>query len=275
MFVNTAPAPAGDPLAVCNDGTPGAFYFAPATDAGKSQLFLVYLQGGMWCYDEPSCKLRAQQTPFLTSSDGLSKSANFGGIFDADPKRNPFAGANLVYLNYCSSDAWAGDSGPESNSFSFSFRGQRIITATLQQLSLQHGLGAPGSRLLFSGCSAGSRGAMFNLDSIPAIVGSTVAVAGFFDSPLWVDVQPLIPSVVPLENETQAIYGLINATARLGEECSAAYPGDEGWKCLYGAQKRKRCKSDATRSTNGAVACDLERMNTPHFRKLRKPSAAR
>jgi hypothetical protein len=193
----------------------------------------------MWCYDAPSCLLRKQQTPFLTSTTKLSHSMEMGGIFDNDPKRSPFAGANRVYLAYCSSDAWAGDAGPDSNTFGFQFRGQRIIAATLRTLMLQHGLGSPtanatGSRLLFSGCSAGSRGAMFNLDFIAPVVGPNVAVAGMFDSPLWVDVQPDEPQVVPLENETQAIYGLINATARLGAECAAAYPGAEGWKCLYG-----------------------------------------
>ncbi len=220
----------------------------------------------MWCYDAPSCLLRKQQTPFLTSTTKLSHSMEMGGIFDNDPKRSPFGGANRVYLAYCSSDAWAGDAGPESNSFGFQFRGQRIIAATLRTLMLQHGLGAPGSnsRLLFSGCSAGSRGAMFNLDFIAPIVGPDVAVSGMFDSPLWarlsplllpflcrscadfaphlgvslprpqIDIQPDEPQIVPLENETQAIYTLINATARLDAACAETYPGPEGWKCLYG-----------------------------------------
>jgi hypothetical protein len=49
-----------------------------------------------------------------------------------------------------------------------------------------------------------------------------------------IDIQPDEPQIVPLENETQAIYTLINATARLDDACLAAYPGSEGWKCLYG-----------------------------------------
>ena len=56
----------------------------------------------------------------------------------------------------------------------------------------------------------------------------------FFDSPLWVDVQPISSAIEPLENETQAVFAFLNATARLGTACEAAYPGDEGWKCLYG-----------------------------------------
>ena len=59
-------------------------------------------------------------------------------------------------------------------------------------------------------------------------------VRGFLDSPLWVDELPMLPTIMPLQNETQAIYGLINATARIPPACAAAYPGAEGWKCLYG-----------------------------------------
>jgi hypothetical protein len=67
-------------------------------------------------------------------------------------------------LGYCSSDAWVGDVGPESNSWGWSFRGQRIISATLAVLAKSYGLGASGDdRLLLSGCSAGARGAMFTL----------------------------------------------------------------------------------------------------------------
>jgi hypothetical protein len=40
---------------------------------------------------------------------------------------------------------------------------------------------------------------------------------------------------MPLENETMAIYNLVNATARIPAACAATYPGEEGWKCLYGA----------------------------------------
>lgn len=40
-----------DPAALCNDGSQAGYYFAPATEPTKSNLWLVYLQGGQWCYD--------------------------------------------------------------------------------------------------------------------------------------------------------------------------------------------------------------------------------
>ena len=90
-------------------------------------------------------------------------------------------------------------------------------------------------KVLFAGCSAGARGAMFSLDYVQAMLPpGAPPVRGFLDSPMWVDVQPFSPSIMPLENETMAIYNLVNATARIPPACAAAYPGEEGWKCLYG-----------------------------------------
>ena len=168
-----------------------------------------------------------------------------------------------------SSDAWAGDAGAESNSWGFVFRGQRILEAIFAELregvsvttsSLLHFANhthttvsstqtyalTASSRVLFGGCSAGARGAMFNLDYVQAMLPpGAPPVVGFLDSPLWVDVQPAQASITPLENETQAVFALVNATARLGDACAAAYPGAEGWKCLYGQVRRAVCACDA------------------------------
>ena len=151
-----------------------------------------------------------------------------------------------------------GNAGPESNSWNWQFRGQRIIealftalaagvdvtnTSTLHFLnhthadvttSSTHTLTAQ-SKVLFAGCSAGARGAMMSADYIqPMLPPGSPPVLAFFDSPLWVDIYPAEASIMPLENQTQLVYGLVNASGRIPADCAAAYPGDEGWKCLYG-----------------------------------------
>ena len=94
---------------------------------------------------------------------------------------------------------------------------------------------AAGSRLLFAGCSAGARGAMFTADFIAPMLPAGVTVHAFFDSPMWIDVPPLPGvNVTSLEAETQAVFGLVNASARLDPACVATYPGNNSWKCLYG-----------------------------------------
>ena len=49
------------------------------------------------------------------------------GLFSPNPAKNPFAGANYALLGYCSSDAWVGDVAASVLTYSFSFRGQRIL----------------------------------------------------------------------------------------------------------------------------------------------------
>lgn len=61
---------------------------------------------GQWCYNNATCMQRQQAMPYLTSSWSWYKHMYMSGIFDSDPERSPFAGANLVYAGYCSSDAW-------------------------------------------------------------------------------------------------------------------------------------------------------------------------
>ena len=39
--------------------------------------------------------------------------------------------------------------------------------------------------------------------------------------------EPASPHIVPLANETRAVFGFVNATARLGPGCAAAYPAEE------------------------------------------------
>ena len=115
---------------------------------------------------------------------------------------------------------------------------------------------APGGRLLFGGCSAGARGvrgpsqsrvrtrgyayeplptqAMFNIDFLAPMLPPGVALHGFFDSPMWVDMLPLESNITSLENQTQSVFALLNPSARLDDACMAAYPGAEGWRCLFG-----------------------------------------
>ena len=104
------------------------------------------------------------------------------GIFDPAPTRSPLAGANLVQIQYCSSDAWVGDISAEdalemnatqnaAHTLGWAFKGQRIVAAVLDILADEFGFGAlPGTDLLFGGCSAGARGAMFTLDYVHEMV---------------------------------------------------------------------------------------------------------
>ena len=62
-----------------------------------------------------------------------------------------------------------------------------------------------------------------------------VEVRGLVDSPWATDLEPLLPSTDPMDNQTALLYATIGARARLSNACFARYrrTGEE-WKCLFG-----------------------------------------
>lgn len=90
-----------DSLAVCNDGSPGAFYY---TEGSDPTTWLIYLEGGLWCWNQATCEMRQANGPTQVSSTEWPDTMSQNGIFDTDESLNPFATANKVYIGYCSSD---------------------------------------------------------------------------------------------------------------------------------------------------------------------------
>ena len=166
------------------------------------------------------------------SSSGWKSLFAQEGIFGSDINTNPFAQFNMVFIKYCSSDGWFGDAAASSSTFGFSFRGSRIVSATLQALVTRHGLGSSGEteNLLFGGCSAGGRGVLTNLDAFAAAAPANVHVRGLLDAAAWVDVQPIIPNMLSLQMMTEDMYNFVQAP--IPGDCAAQYAGAE-WKCLW------------------------------------------
>ena len=183
------------PEARCNDGTTPAYYYAP----GTSDTWIVFLQGGMWCWDEASCAQRWASSPQLMSSSKWESSMTKTGIFDGNPQLTPLSDANKVYIPYCTSDGWMGNRAASNSTFGWEFRGQKVVEGVLNTLQADRGLGAKEQTLVFSGCSAGGRGAMVNLDYVMGMLAngvtgnSKINLVGVLDSPLWVDIAPNVP----------------------------------------------------------------------------------
>lgn len=215
-----------DPDAVCNDGSSGVYYFAQ----GSSQDYIVFLEGGFWCFDESSCKTRFESAPFAMSSGNSPTQIAEGGILGTDPK-NPWLNANKIMVKTCSSDAFLGDAPASADTWGYAFRGSRIVAAVATALLERHGLGKQGDRLLLAGCSSGGQGVMANLDAVAALMPAAVDFKGFVDAAAWADVQPPDANLVSLQDMTQDIAAF--AQPPIPEECAKAYSGQE-WKCLWG-----------------------------------------
>ena len=96
------------PEAVCNDGSAAGFYFRKggSDDSGfliEDPQWLVFLEGGGWCWDQASCAQRTGIYPTLMSSTKWTPTKALTGIFSPDPLSSPLATANKVYVPYCSS----------------------------------------------------------------------------------------------------------------------------------------------------------------------------
>lgn len=83
--------PGGAGAAVCNDGSPYAYYFAPGSDPDK---WIVFQMGGSYCYNEASCDARRQHDSNLMSSKGLAATLSINaGIISDSVKDNPYFAA--------------------------------------------------------------------------------------------------------------------------------------------------------------------------------------
>lgn len=222
-----------DPLAVCFDGSPAGYYWKPSPTG--SNVWIVHLAGGGWCYNERTCQQRCNdpQTP-LCSSRTWPPMYLFSGVFSPS-EDSLLQDANMAYVGYCTCDAHMGD----AETFGRQFRGARVVKAVIRDMQ-QHGLGTHDDRrdiLVFGGASAGGRGAMVHLEYLPELLGSAarnVDVLGFLDSPLWIDIpSPSFSSFPGFAPQCKAAYENFNIS-HLGYTCVDAYPRADHWKCLMG-----------------------------------------
>ena len=236
-----------DDAAVCNDGTPQQFYWKAATEARLATTYLIYLSGGGWCWNTTSCQERVTSTPWQTSSHNWPATMKVGGLFDDDPYRSPLAGANMVYVGSCTSDAYVGDISASSLTGGLSFRGSRAVPSVITALQRQHGLGEMGvaQKVVLAGCASGGRGVLFNLDFMQSFLPPSVEVHGFADAALWLDIEPFTTDATPtLQEQTKEAMVFFNASGRLGPLCLKMYGDDAAgnfshapWKCLYPAYR--------------------------------------
>mmetsp|Transcript_63070 Transcript_63070/g.167670 ORF Transcript_63070/g.167670 Transcript_63070/m.167670 type:complete len:759 (-) Transcript_63070:104-2380(-) len=254
--------PLEDPLAVCSDGSPAGYYWGRAPTEEGSRLWIVYLEGGGWCYDAGSCGRRCPKgtaSPLCNSKGWASRLAlgdypcgpgspdELCGIF-APASGSRLRDANKVYVRYCSSDAFMGD----SSAFGMEFRGTRIVAAVLRDLASRRALGlareGAEDTLLFGGGSAGARGALVHLDYVKSMLkipdASNLVVKGFFDSPLWLDTEPFKgssqqragrhhPAELSFPEQARRVFEYAKV-GHLGRDCERRHRADSAWKCTFG-----------------------------------------
>ncbi|CAB3254756.1 unnamed protein product [Arctia plantaginis] len=161
----------------CNDGSPAGYYFRRGIN---NDHWVVYLEGGGYCWDTVSCKARWRRRPSLMSSTRWPRARRAPALLSADPSANPlWHDSNHVLLPYCSSDMWAGTRSSPHLGTGFHFAGRLIVRAVLSDL-VHYGLKG---RMLLVGSSAGGAGVMLHADAARrALRSHDVRVAAIADS---------------------------------------------------------------------------------------------
>ncbi|KAL6573257.1 hypothetical protein OROHE_001716 [Orobanche hederae] len=169
---------AAEKEAVCNDGSPAAYYYDPGFGDGVNNWF-IYLQGGGWCNSDENCGYR------LKSGVGSSKYNNqtvyFGQIKSANKSVNPdFYNWNRIIVVYCDSSSFMGN----AHHPKIASRGARIFKAIMEEL-LGKGM-AHAHNAILSGASAGGLAAMLHCDDFRMLLPHTSRVKCVIDSGFFI-----------------------------------------------------------------------------------------
>ncbi|EFX74213.1 hypothetical protein DAPPUDRAFT_57291, partial [Daphnia pulex] len=233
-----------DKSAVCNDGSPAGYFIRKSYG---SKRWIVFLEGGWYCYDKRSCESRWSRLRGFMTSNMWPDTRQVSGILSPDPEENPYWwNANHVYVPYCSSDSWSG-SAPAGSASRFAFMGSVIIQEVLRDLLSQGLLNA--SKLMLTGSSAGGTGVMLNLDRVTDFLrtqGSSAEVRGVTDSGWFLDNVPYAPAdcqdpqrCAPT-SAVQMGHTLWNGQVPLA--CKAQY-ASQPWRCYFGHHLHRTLKT--------------------------------
>ncbi|XP_054635897.1 carboxylesterase notum2 isoform X2 [Dunckerocampus dactyliophorus] len=236
----------------CNDGTPAGFYLK---ENRGSRRWLLFLEGGWFCYSKETCDSRYQNIPRLMSSSGWPLTKSGSGILSSQVAENPYwHNANIIFIPYCSSDVWSG-TGPVPtpapkprqvrekergrNATENAFMGSLIIREVVKDL-VPKGM-KQAKVVMLSGESAGGTGVLLNIERVASQLeqlGAEAQVRGLVDSGWFLESKhqrsPNCPETVTCSPEDAIKVGLRMWNGMVPERCRRLYKKGEEWQCFFG-----------------------------------------
>ncbi|XP_066473437.1 palmitoleoyl-protein carboxylesterase NOTUM [Tiliqua scincoides] len=221
----------------CNDGSPAGYYLK---ESKGSRRWLLFLEGGWYCFSRENCNTRYETMRRLMSSKEWPITRTGTGILSSQPEENPhWWNANMVFIPYCSSDVWSGASAKTEKS-EFVFMGALIIQEVVKQL-VGKGLGNA-KVLLLAGTSAGGTGVLLNVDRVAEQLEemgySGIQVRGLADSGWFLDNKQYrrtdcIDTITCAP--TEAIRrGIRYWNGLVPERCKMQFKEGDEWNCFFG-----------------------------------------
>ncbi|XP_058417879.1 palmitoleoyl-protein carboxylesterase NOTUM isoform X1 [Diceros bicornis minor] len=221
----------------CNDGSPAGYYLK---ESKGSRRWLLFLEGGWYCFNRENCDSRYDTMRRLMSSRDWPRTRTGTGILSSQPEENPhWWNANMVFIPYCSSDVWSGASS-KSEKNEYAFMGTLIIREVVRELL---GKGLSGAKvLLLAGSSAGGTGVLLNVDRVaeqleelgyPAIQVRGLADSGWFLDNKQYRRTDCIDTITCAP--TEAIRrGIRYWNGVVPERCRRQFKEGEEWNCFFG-----------------------------------------
>ena len=244
------------PLAVCLDGSPGVFY---TSVRGKATQWLIFLEGGGWCYSLADCIARTATSTGSSSSYPPGKTFRWA-LMDGC-SFSELCGYSFAYLKYCDGASFAGHvvgavgmngrktsvpvrthnrSTNKSSETMVSvplavrFRGRAILRAAIHELL---GMGLRKAQdVLLSGCSAGGMAALLGAEAVHGMLqhaGAAPARFGLFimSGLFFPGLDPSVGDVSPWAEQMRSVMTLANMT--LPSACGEL-PATERYTCMLG-----------------------------------------
>ena len=247
-----------DPSAACLDGLPGAFYHRHSSEARGR--WLIYIQGGGWCFSDDDCALRAASS--LGSAERLppqpsAPELTAGGVLSADCAHNAeFCKYNAAILHYCDGGSFSGNASATAPQRRHGVRvpvddgrgrlragvappstrhaGVALLAGALAQLATL-GL-ADATDVLLAGCSAGGLAALLHAAAVRDAVRRSGAPLRRFGVVSFSGMFGLAAPSATTAAHLRAI------TSRVGRPagCAAA----EDWRCWAGTAPLEALPAD-------------------------------
>ncbi|CAF1292288.1 unnamed protein product [Rotaria magnacalcarata] len=163
----------------CMDDSIASYYIRLANNNNNNNnnnnsYWLIYFDGGWFCYSKESCNLRRLYSPNLMTSNNLNEKNSFIGIFSS------FKQYNIIYVPYCSSDLWSGSSNKTHS------HGSDIFHAIFDDLKIDKNF-QKAKQIIFTGFSAGGLGLLLNLPSLLKQFPTHIDLRVIIDSGWFID----------------------------------------------------------------------------------------
>ncbi|QDZ20222.1 pectin acetylesterase [Chloropicon primus] len=228
--------------ALCLDGSPAGYWFRKGWGDGKDK-WLVFLEGGGWCFNEQDCYERSKTILGSSKQWAQTRSDRSSQIFSADPKENPdFYNWNLVDVAYCDGASFSGNVAEPItvNGEEIYFRGKNILEATVWHLKYGKGM-TFATDVVLAGCSAGGLATLLHADWFETRLGPSVknykaiSFSGFFPDTPNFQGEPWYPSVMKYVYEMQQVD--IHSPGCLADNMNEQY------KCFFAQNQYRHIKT--------------------------------